>query len=312
MTDARLLVTCPLIADSMDDYADRLATHDITYDVVDVDQQLNESELIERIGPYDAILAGDDELTEAVFRHAPNLEVIAKWGIGTDNINTEVADAFDVTVRNTAGAFRNEVADVVIGYAVLLTRRLHQIDADVRNGDWACPRGTSLHEQTCGIVGMGSIGRAVARRVDAMGMEVLGNDIVDFEGTLDPAVDITAVSKETLFERADLVTLHCPLTPATSGMVDAAVLDRLGPDGYLINTARGGLVVQDDLVAALEDGQIAGGALDVYAEEPLPPSSPLTDLQNVVLGSHNAQNTAEAVASVNDRVIQNVIEALAD
>lgn len=312
MTDAHLLVTCPLIADSMDNYVERLSTHGITYDVVHVDQQLSEAELIKQIEPYDAILAGDDELTEAVFRHAPNLEVVVKWGIGMDNIDANAAETFDITVMNTPGAFRNEVADVVVGYAVMLTRQLHQIDAAVRTGTWACPRGTSLYDKTCGVIGMGSIGRAVARRMDAMGMEVLGNDVVDFEETLDSEVEIKAVSKDTLFEQSDLVTLHCPLTPATREIVDAAALDRLGPDGYLINTARGGLVVQNDLVTALEDGRIAGAALDVYAEEPLSPSSPLTNMQNVLLGSHNAQNTTEAVASVNDRAIKNVIDALSD
>lgn len=312
MTEYRLLVTCPLITDSIDEYADRLSAHGIGYDVVEVDQQLSESALIDCIEPYDAILAGDDELTAEVFRRAPNLKVVSKWGIGTDNIDTAAAADFGVTVTNTPGAFSDEVADVVAGYAVMLTRQLHQIDAAVRAGDWQSPRGTSLHGKTCGIVGVGSIGRAVARRFDAMGMNILANDVVEFADTLPLEVDIDTAGKEELFERSDIVTLHCPLTPETADLVDAEALNLLGSDGYLINTARGGLVVQDDLVAALEDGTIAGAALDVYEEEPLRPSSPLTELENVVLGSHNAQNTIEAVQEVNERAVRNVVDVLTE
>lgn len=306
----RALISCPLIHDAIDEYADVFERHDVAYDVPDVDQQLDEPELLEIIDRYDGVIAGDDEFTARVIGEADRLKVIAKWGIGVDDIDLEAAEAEGVTVSNTAGAFDDEVADVVIGYAIMLTRYLHRIDAAVREGEWFCPRGTSLRGKTVGIVGVGNIGSAVARRAHALGTDVVGYDVDPIDDALVADVGIESVGLETLFERADVVSLNCPLNEATRGMVGPEELDRLGPDGYLINTARGGLVQQDELVAALQADRISGAALDVFAEEPLPADSPLTELENVVLGSHNAQNTHEAVSAVNDRAVQNLLDGL--
>ena len=308
--DYRVLVSCPLILDAVDEYADLLAAHGIAYDIADVDQQLDEPELLDLLPDYDGILAGDDELTARVIEASPRLRVIAKWGIGTDGIDFDAAEEHGVRVFNTPGAFADEVADTVVGYAIMLARELHHVDREVREGNWYCPRGVSLAGRTFGVVGVGSIGSAVARRADALGMDVLGHDVRPIPEGLREATGIESAGREELFERSDVVSLNCTLNEATAGMVDADALDRLGPDGYLINTSRGGLVVEEDLVAALEEGRIAGAALDVFETEPLPPGSPLTDMDHVVLGSHNAQNTEEAVSRVHDRAIANLIEGL--
>jgi D-3-phosphoglycerate dehydrogenase len=306
----RVLVACPLMLDAIDEYAEELAAHGIDYDVADVDQQLTEDELLETLPDYDGILAGDDELTARVIAETPRLKVISKWGIGTDGIDFDAADEHGVAVYNTPGAFADEVADVVVGYAVMLTRELHRVDRAVRGGEWICPRGVSLADRTFGVVGVGNIGSTVARRADALGMDVLGHDVEPIPETLREETGIEPVGRAELFDRSDVVSLNCTLNEATEGMVDAGALDRLGPDGYLINTARGELVDQDALVAALEAGTLGGAALDVFETEPLPAESPLTELENVILGSHNAQNTEEAVDRVNDRAVQNLIEGL--
>jgi len=308
--DYRVLVSCPLVLDAADDYADVFDEYGIDYDVADVDQQLDEAELLDLLPDYDGILAGDDELSARVIEASPRLKAIAKWGIGTDDIDFEAAEANGVAVSNTPGAFADEVADVVIGYAIMLTRELHHVDREVRAGNWYCPRGVSLAGRTFGIVGVGSIGSAVARRAAALGMDVLGHDVEPIPEDLREETGIEPVGREALFERSDLVSLNCALNDATAGMVDADALDRLGPEGYLVNTSRGGLVVQDDLVAALEEDRLAGAALDVFETEPLPPESPLTGMENAILGSHNAQNTAEAVARVHDRAVANLVEDL--
>jgi D-3-phosphoglycerate dehydrogenase len=308
--DYRVLVSCPLILDAIDDYADVLAARDIAYDVADVDQQLDEPELLDRLPGYDGILAGDDELTARVIEACPQLKVVAKWGIGTDGIDFDAAEEHGVRVFNTPGAFADEVADTVVGYAIMLARELHHVDREVREGNWYCPRGISLAGRTFGVVGVGSIGSAVARRGDALGMDVLGHDVRPIPEELRETTGIEPVGREALFERADVVSLNCTLNEATAGMVDADALDRLGPEGYLINTSRGGLVVEDDLVAALEEERIAGAALDVFETEPLPPESPLAGMEGTILGSHNAQNTEEAVARVHDRAVANLIEGL--
>jgi len=312
MSKYRVLISCPLITDSIDEYADSFADYDIVYDVADVDQQLNENELLRIIDRYDGVLAGDDEFTRDVIAAGDRLKIIAKWGIGVDAIDTEAAAEHGVVVQNTPGVFDDEVADVVTGYAIMLTRRLHHIDSAVRDGDWVCPRGVSLAGKTFGVVGVGNIGSTVARRADALGMNVLGNDVHPLPESLREDIDIERVDRAELLDRSDVVSLNCALTPATRGMIGAEELERIGTKGYLINTARGELVDQDALVEALASGTIAGAALDVFEAEPLPADDPLTNLSNVILGSHNAQNTAEAVSRVNDRAVRNLIDGVVD
>jgi len=306
----RILVSTPLIGDAIHDYAELFADYGIAYDVADVDQQLDETQLLDVLPGYDGIIAGDDELTAEVVAGCPRLEVVSKWGIGTDGIDFDAADRHDVAVYNTPGAFSDEVADVVIGYALMLARRLHHVDREVRDGNWHAPRGVSLAGRTMGIVGVGNVGSAVARRAVALGMDVVGYDIDPISQSLREATDIEAVGFDTLLDRADVVSLNCTLNDSTAGMIDTTALERIGSDGYLINTARGKLVVEDDLVTALHEGTVAGAALDVFETEPLPADSPLAEFENVVLGSHNAQNTGEAVARVNDRAVANLIEGL--
>jgi D-3-phosphoglycerate dehydrogenase len=312
MSSHRVLISCPLITDAIDDYADRFAANDVAYDVADVDQQLTEAELLDVIDRYDGILAGDDELTRTVIESAPRLQVISKWGIGIDAIDTEAAAEHGVEVYNTPGAFDDEVADVVTGYAIMLTRRLHHVDRAVRDGEWACPQGVSLAGKTFGVVGVGDIGSTVARRADALGMDVLGTDVEPFPDDLLAETSIEHVDRDELLDRSDVVSLNCALTPETEGMIGAEELARIGPDGYLINTARGELVDQDALVEALADDAIAGAALEVFEEEPLPADDPLTEFDSVVLGSHNAQNTTEAVSRVHDQAVDNLIDGLVD
>jgi len=312
MSTYRVLISCPLIVDSIDDYAEEFAANDIDYDVADVDQQLTEAELLEVIDTYDGVLAGDDEFTRRVITEAQRLKVISKWGIGTDAIATDAADEQGVAVYNTPGAFDDEVADVVMGYAIMLTRHLHHVDRAVRSGDWHCPRGTSLAGKTFGVIGVGNIGSAVARRAYAHRMDVLGTDIKSIPERLIAETGIEQVERDELFGRSDLVSLNCALTEETHGMVGAEELERLGEGGYLINTARGELIEQGALAAAIEDRTIAGAALDVFEEEPLPGDDPLLNFDSVILGSHNAQNTTEAVARVNDRAVENLISGVVD
>lgn len=312
MTNYHVLISCPLILDSIDDYADRFATNAIEFDVVEVDQQLTEAELLEVIDKYEGVLTGDDEFTRPVIAEASNLKIISKWGIGIDDIDMEAAEEYGVEVCNTPGVFDDEVADVVIGYAIMLTRKLHHVDRAVRTGDWYCPRGTSLAGKTFGVIGVGDIGSAVARRAAALGMDILGTDVRPFQDGLISTTGIEKVDRNTLLDRSDIVSLNCALTDETRGMIGVEELDRLGEGGYLINTARGELVDQDALVTALQGETIAGAALDVFVEEPLPERSSLTEFDSAILGSHNAQNTHEAVGRVNEQAVKNLISGLVE
>ena len=310
MSTYRVLVSCPLIIDAIDEFAETFAQHDIAYDVIEVDQQLSEQQLLEVIGPYHGILAGDDEITRDVIAEADHLQVISKWGIGTDGIDHDAAAAHGIAVANTPGVFNDEVADVVIGYTVMLTRGLHLVDAAVRRGEWATPQGVSLAQRTMGVIGVGGIGAGVLRRAHSMGMELLANDIVPIDDELRERYDVRQVELPELLAAADVVSLNCVLTDATRGIIGTSELELLGPDGYLINTARGGLIDEPALITALQERSIAGAALDVFAAEPLDPDHPFTQMEHVILGSHNAQNTAEAVTRTHELAVRNLIEGL--
>lgn len=305
-----VLLSCPHAHDVIDDYVSTFETYDIEYDLADVDQQLTETELLDCITGYDGVLAGDDEFSACVFEAASDLKVVSKWGIGLDNVDRKAAERTGVAVYNTPGAFADEVANVVIGYTISLTRELYRIDREVRAGNWDCPRGVSLAGRTLGVVGVGNIGSEVIRRGHALGMTVLGCDVEPVPKELKVETGVERIKLNELLQRSSVVSLNCPLTAETRGMIGAVELGRLGHNGYLVNTARGELVEENALVDALIADDIAGAALDVFAEEPLPVDSPLTNLENVILGSHNSQNTEEAVDAVTERAVGNLIKGL--
>jgi D-3-phosphoglycerate dehydrogenase / 2-oxoglutarate reductase len=311
MSDLAVLVTCPPMQRTAADWKGRFDAIGIEVRLPPVVQQLSPEELVALLPEVDGMIAGDDQLTAAVLdRAGERLRVISKWGIGLDGIDLAAAERLGIRVTNTPDTFGEEVADVAIGYLILLARQLHRIDHSVRNGEWAKPQGVSLAGRNLGIVGLGSIGRAVARRGLAMGMRVIGHEILPSSAEHATALGVELVDLETVIADSDVISLHCPLTEQNRHMINAARLGQMRPGAFLINTARGPLVDEAALAEALRSGHLAGAALDVFEEEPLPSASPLNDLEQVVLGSHNASNTREAVARVNELAIDNVLRGM--
>ena len=307
----RVLITCVQLQRTLGDHVTRLVEHGIEPVVPEVSgQQLSERELLELVPGVSGIIAGDDHITRAVLEQADRLRIISKWGVGTDNIDTEAARTLGIRVTNTPGMFGDEVADVVIGYLVMLARSLHVVDAELRAGRWAKPAGTSLADRTLGIVGLGSIGRAVARRALAMGMRVIGHEIEPERAASGAAQGVQIVSLEDLLATADVVSLNCPLTPESHHLLDGPRFASMKTGAWIINTARGALIDEAALAAALERGHIRAAALDVYEVEPLPAGSPLRKLENVILGSHNGSNTAQAVHRTSVQAIDNLLAGL--
>jgi D-3-phosphoglycerate dehydrogenase len=295
-----------------EDWRGRFDTLGIEVGIPPVVQQLSPATLVELLPRYDGMIAGDDQLTAAVLESGRRLRVVSKWGIGLDGIDLAAAERLGIRVTNTPDTFGDEVADVVVGYMIMLARQLHRIDRSVREGTWAKPQGISLSGRTLGIVGLGSIGRALAHRAIALGMRVIGYEIVPGTAERAATMGVQLVELDSLIAEADMVSLHCPLTDQNRHMIDAGQLARMRPGSYLLNTARGPLVDEAALVEALGSGHLAGAALDVFEEEPLPPASPLAHIENVILGSHNASNTREAVARVNEMAIANVLKGMAE
>jgi D-3-phosphoglycerate dehydrogenase len=283
---------------------------DIEIELPQVDQQLSEAALLDIIPAFDGVVAGDEPFTAPVIERAEKLRIISKWGAGTDNIDFAAAEARGIRVTNTPGRLAGEVADVVVGYLVLLARRLHTIDGRVRSGEWAQIEGRSLGGKVLGVIGLGAIGNAVCRRAMAMEMRVLGHDVGKRQRADARELGVEVVDFRSLLAAADFVTLNCALTPATRHMLGADELAGMRPGAFLINTARGPLVDEPKLVDALQSGRLAGAALDVFESEPLPADSPLRTLEGCILGAHNGSNTREAIERVNEAAITNLLDGL--
>jgi len=306
----RILISCVQLQRSLDDHRGRLDERGAELIVPPVDQQLREPELLELIAGVDGMIAGDDHVTRAVLERADRLRIVSKWGVGTDAIDLDAAARLGIRVTNTPGMFGEEVADVVIGYLVLLARHLHETDRAVRAGDWAKPEGVSIAGRTLGIVGLGHIGRAVAARAIAMRMRVLGVEIDAANCAAAAQAGVEVVDLESLLTESDVISLNTPLTPDTRHMLNSETLGRLRPGAWIINTARGSLIDEAALATALDSGRVGAAALDVFEVEPLPNDSRLRGFDQVILGSHNSSNTVEAAHRTSERAIDNLIRGL--
>ena len=264
--------------------------------------------LLRHVADADALLVGTARIGPALLDAAPRLRIVARYGIGVDNVDVEEATRRGVVVTNAPGFCREEVAEHVLTLLLCLARGVHLYDRAVRTGDWTRAGARSVRRvagQTLGVVGFGAIGRTVAERAEGIGMHVIAHD---------PVAEVTGAEPVTLDEllrRADVVTLHTPLTEETRGFVDERFLGAMKPTAFLINTARGALVDQDALQAALADGRIAGAGLDTFVPEPLPEGHPLLESERALLTPHVAFYSEESVHDVRVRAARAVAEALA-
>ena len=273
-------------------------------------QHLEGQALVDALRGCIGVVAGDDRFTAEVQTALPDLRVISKWGIGIDGIDLESAAELGIVVRNTPGMFDEEVGDVTMEYITMLTRQLALIDRGIRSGGWPKPPGRSLAGLTVGIIGLGGIGRAVARRAAVAGMRTIGSDPSSASQNAAIELGVDVVPLPTLLEQSDVVSVNCPLNASTRHLLDEDAFSRLRPGSFVVNTGRGPVVKTDALVAALRSGHLGGAAVDVLEIEPTPADSPLRDFDNVVFGSHNASNTLEASARTHDIAIAHLIEEI--
>jgi D-3-phosphoglycerate dehydrogenase len=306
----RVLITCRQMQNCIDDFRPKLNARGLELVMPEVVQQPIEDELIELIGDFDGMIAGDDPLTARVLDHAKRMRIISKWGVGTDGIDLDAARARGIAVTNTPGVFGGEVADVAIGYVVMLARQLHRIDASVKAGGWLKHEGRSLAEKVLGVAGFGSIGQAVCTRGRGFGMRVVAYDISDSARATAVEMDVEMLSRDELFRQSDFLVLCSPLTPDTWHLVGEQTLALMSPGSLLVNVARGPLVEEAALVEALDSGRLAGAALDVFEQEPLPADSALRHFEQCVFGSHNASNTREGVLRASAAAVDNLLQGL--
>lgn len=306
----RLLVTCPPMLGKKEQFLPRLKERGIEVHCPDVEQTLSEAKLIELVPQFDAWIIGDDPATRAVMEAgaAGRLRAAVKWGVGVDNVDQIACEDLGIAFANTPQMFGAEVADLALGYVIALARQTFVIDRAVRDGDWPKPRGISLAGKTAGVVGYGDIGRAVANRLRACELEVLVYDPA--RSSADVPSGIQLRSWPEAIAQCDFLVVTCALTPANHHMLDAEILKRCKPGVRVVNVARGPLIDEKALIAALDSGRVHSAALDVFEQEPLPNDSPLRSYPNCVFGSHNASNTEEGVLRASDKSIELVMRLL--
>jgi D-3-phosphoglycerate dehydrogenase len=305
----RVLVSAPYAMPVIDMYKTVLNAADCDVVVAEVNERLSEAELLPLVGDVDAIICGDDAITSRVLDAAPRLKVISKWGTGIDSIDPEACAERGVKVCNTPNAFSEPVADTVLGYMLMFTRKLEQMNREIREGHWDKPASSALRESTLGIIGLGNCGSAVARRAAAFGMKILANDLLEIDGEFLGNMEIEMVSKEQLLSTADFVTLNTTLNPSSYQLMNDSAFLLMKPTAFLINTSRGDIVDEVALVHALEKEQLAGAGLDVFSVEPLPLDSPLRRFDNCWLGCHNANRSPQAAENVHQNTLRNALSA---
>jgi D-3-phosphoglycerate dehydrogenase len=268
----------------------------------------SEDRLIGHIGTAEVVLniRASSKFTERVFASCPNLRLLSVWGTGTDHVDLAAAGRHRVTVTNTPGVSAVSIAEHTLALLLAAARQIPRVDAATRRGEWARGQSVELFGKTCGIIGLGAIGRQFARLAGGIGMRVIA-------WTMHPTpIDgVDLVELEELYRASDVISLHLRLSRDTEGFLGARQFALMKKSAILLNTARGAIVDERALVEALSAGRIAGAGLDVFSTEPLPAGHPLAALPNVVLTPHCAGITPEALEAGLRMAVENIWDFLA-
>jgi D-3-phosphoglycerate dehydrogenase len=299
----RVLVTDPIASDGLDILREQVSI--VTH------AGLTEDELVQEIGGYDALIVrSGTQVTARVIEAARRLQVIGRAGVGVDNIDVDAATAHGILVVNAPDGNSIAAAEHTIAVTLALARHIPQADASLRDGQWARKQftGVEVTGKTLGVIGMGRIGREVARRGRGLAMRVLAYDPYVSSAHAE-RMGVELRDLDDLLTEADFITLHVPLTPATRSLIGPRELSLLKPTARVINCARGGIVDECALQEALDEGRLAGAALDVFSTEP-PSGCPLIDNPKVVVTPHLGASTREAQVAVAVDVARQVLDVL--
>jgi D-3-phosphoglycerate dehydrogenase len=276
------------------------------------DPEITMEALADKLRDCDAlVIRSRTKVTRAMLASPGKLKIIGRAGAGVDNVDVEAATEKGIVVMNTPGGNTLSTAEHAISMLLALARRIPFADRTMKDGKWEKKGiiGVEMFGKTLGVIGLGKIGRVVAERMLAFGMKILAHDpFVTHEVAKDLGVELADL--DTICRQADVITVHAPANAETKGMIGAARLALMKPTALLVNCARGGIVDEAALVEALAQKKIAGAALDVFSEEPLPADHPLRKLDNVVLTPHLAASTNEAQEKVAGDIAEQIFEAL--
>ncbi len=310
MNKKNILISAPYFQPVVEKYMHVFEQYNLTPIVPKVTERLEEHELLKVIHDIDGTICGDDRFTPKVLDAAKKLSVISKWGTGIDSIDKEYAKQRNIQVFNTPNAFTTPVSDTVLGYILTFARQLHTMNMDVKNHIWEKRNLVSLQECTLGIIGLGNIGQAIARKASPFGIQILGHDPCEPPKQFLDSVNIQLVSKDFLLSNSDFITLNCDLNDSSFHILSTSEFTNMSNKPYIINAARGPLIDENALIEALTDGKIKGAALDVFEDEPLPSASKLRTLDNVLLAPHNSNSSPAAWDKVHEQTLNNLLLGL--
>ena len=299
-----------LVSDAISDKAlDLLKASSVTYQY---SPEMSALELLEKIADFDALIVRSrTKVTREVISRGPNLKVIGRAGVGVDNIDMSAAKERGIKVVNTPDALTNAVAEFTLALMLDLARSIPMADSKLKGGNWvkSSIMGSELKGKTYGTIGIGRIGARVAELAHAFGMKVMANDVIQIPETLVKKLDIAISTQDEIFSLADFVDLHVPLTDETNYLVNYEKISKMKRGAFLINTARGKIVKEADLLRALEEGRIAGAALDVFETEP-PTLDGLLANEKLIVTPHIAGQTVEAQNEAGKLVVESVVRTL--
>jgi D-3-phosphoglycerate dehydrogenase len=262
------------------------------------------SELIGKVRPV-GIIAGLEPLTEKVLKGAEGLKAVSRLGTGMDNVDLAAAQSLNIGVSNTPDAPAQAVAELTVGLMIASLRSIPAGDAAIRAGRWERGKGRLLGEQTVGIIGCGRIGKAVADILRGVGAKIIG-----FDPHLAECADIELVDWDTLLAKADIITLHIPLSQETKKIINEDSLDKMKSGAIIVNASRGGIVDESALYGALKEGRVAGACLDCFEEEPY--AGELRELPQVICTPHIGSYTIETRIKMEQEAVENLLAALGE
>lgn len=307
----KVLITCPPMLKRIDEFRHIFEEKGIEITTPNIVQTLSENELISIIANFDGWIIGDDPATEKVFEAGKNgkLKAAVKWGVGVDNVDFKACEKLNIPIINTPQMFGAEVANIAVGYVIGLARELFLIDQEVKKGNWIKPSGMSLKDKKVGVIGFGDIGKHTAKYLKGLEMDVV---------VYDPYAAKTQKEKDSFnfldfpkdVEELDFLVVTCALNNSTRNMVNAEIFNKMKLGVRVINVSRGGIINENDLVKAMNDGIVYSAALDVFENEPLPIDSPLRRFERCVFGTHNGSNTVEGVRRASFQAIDSLFNFL--
>lgn len=269
-------------------------------------------ELYNVVDQYDGIVVGGtDNFDEKMIKKASvRVKVLAKWGVGVNNIDMEASRKYGIKVGYSPGYLAEPVANMVIAYIIMLSRQLHTQNNEMHKGRWTKKVGLSPRGRTLGVIGLGAIGKKVIEKATLLGMKFLINDIKKIDNEFLNRFDSEFVNINELFKRSDFVSLCCSQNEENYHLLNESTFALMKDGVFIINTARGTLIDENALVQALESGKVSGAALDVFEKEPINPDNPLIKFDNLILSPHNGNSEDVAILNVTKNTVDILLRNL--